>query len=97
MLVWYGLTAGARNRTRMIFFKIFSRGCPFFSYSPSSIKGAARAIRRSRAASFPRVCRVKKYPPAPKRPPREKQMICRLVRPKATLSFTSVKSLVMVT
>lgn len=96
-MVWYGLTAEARNRTRMIFLKIFSRGCPFFSYSPSSIKGAARAIRSNRATSFPREWRVRKYPPAPKRPPREKQIICRLVRPKATLSFTSVKSLVMVT
>lgn len=47
--------------------------------------------------SLPKGCRSKKYAPTPVTPAREKQMIWRFVMPKATLSFTSVKSLVMVT
>ena len=97
MLVWYGLTAGARNRTRMIFFKIFSRGCPFFSYIAKRKNGSITIIMHRVAVVFPADPLSKKKSGTPKSTAGVKQTSCLFVNPNSTFALILERSFGTVT
>ena len=80
------------KRDAMTFLRIFSRGCPFFSYSANRKNGIITAIIRAMErllGSFPL---VRKYSGTPISAPLPKQMICRFVRPNASFVLICVRS-----
>lgn len=82
---------------QIMFRRMTSRGCPFFSYMARRNMGIMEKIRISAAVLFPKGPLVKKYSGIPTAAATLKQMSCRLVRLKSTLVFTLVTSLGTVT
>lgn len=80
------------KRDATTFFRIFSRGCPFFSYSANRKNGIITAIIRVIRRLPGSLPLVRKYSGMPISAPLPKQMICRFVRPKASLVLICVRS-----
>jgi len=70
-----------------------SSGCPFFSYMPRKNMGIIRIIIPRAAKEILPVFFKRKKAGTPRAAAMEKQISCRLVRPKRTLDFTFVRSL----
>ena len=75
-----------------MFFRIFSAGWPSRSYIAIKKKGIISPIIKSTEAVFPIAVRVRKYTGRPTAPAMLKKISCLLVRLKATLVLTFVKS-----
>lgn len=73
------------KRDAMTFLRIFSRGCPFFSYSANRKNGIITAIISAMRRLLGSLPLVRKYSGIPIAAPLPKQTIWRLVRPKANL------------
>ena len=82
---------------RIMFRRMISRDCPFFSYMASRNMGIMERIRRSAAVLLPRGFLVRKYSGTPTAAATLKQMSCRLVRLNSTFVLTLVTSLGTVT
>ena len=90
--VLYGRSFG-HSIKRSLFFSIFSAGCPSRSYMAKKKKGIISPIIMSAAAELPMAPLEKKYTGTPTTPAMEKHISCLLVKLKATLVLTFVKSL----
>jgi len=80
------------KREAMTFFRIFSRGCPFFSYNANRKNGIITAIIRAMRRLPGSLPLVRKYSGTPISAPLPKQMIWRLVKPKASFVLICVRS-----
>ncbi len=78
---------------RMMFPATFSRGWPFFSYTPRRKKGSITSIMHMAAVLLPRGRRRRKNSGTPISAPAPKQISWRLVRLNMTFVFTRVRSL----
>ena len=76
----------------MIFHKILSNGCPFFSYMANRKNGSMTSIMQSAAVVFPTLPLIRKNSGMPTRAPPPKQMSCLFVRLKRTFVLTAVRS-----
>lgn len=85
------------KHTWIIFRKMTSRGCPFFSYMANKNAGIIIKIMTMVAVLVPSGSLRKRKAGSPIRAPAPKQISCRLVRLNSTLVFTFVKSLGTVT
>lgn len=82
---------------RIMFRRIISRGCPFFSYMATRNMGIMARIRSSAAVELPKGFLVKKYSGTPTAAAILKQISCRLVRLNSSFVLTLVTSLGTVT
>lgn len=82
---------------RIMFRRMISRGCPFFSYMASRNMGIMERIKRSAAVLLPKGFLVRKYSGTPTAAATLKQMSWRFVRLNSTLVLTLVTSLGTVT
>ena len=85
------------KHTWIIFRKMTSRGCPFFSYMASKNAGIITRIITIVAVLVPRGSLRKMKAGNPIRAPAPKHTSCRLVRLNSTLVLIFVKSLGTVT
>ena len=85
------------KQTWIIFRKMTSRGCPFFSYMARRNAGIITRIMTMVAVLVPRGSLRKMKAGSPMRAPAPKHTSCRLVRLNSTLVLIFVKSLGTVT
>jgi hypothetical protein len=76
-----------------MFTAIFSRGWPFFSYTPSMKNGSMMSIMHSAAVLFPNGPLMRKNSGTPSSAPPPKHTSCRFVRLNAILLLTRERSL----